>query len=47
MEDPEMERREMWMPPIYSRGPLYTSELTSRLAEEVDEETWAPAIGGA
>lgn len=35
----------MWMPPIYSRGLVYTYELTSRAATEVDEETWAQLLG--
>lgn len=45
MEEPEMERKEMWMPPMYSRGPLYTYELTSRAAEEIDEELFAQLFG--
>lgn len=35
----------MWMPPMYSRGLLYTHELTSRAAEEIDEELFAQLFG--
>ncbi len=40
-----MIKRDMWMPPMYSRGPVYTYELTSRAAEGVDEELFAQLFG--
>lgn len=38
MEEYEMERKEMWMPPMYSKGLVYTCELTPEADAKVPDE---------
>ncbi len=46
MEEPGIEAREMWMPPMYSKGLVYTRELTPDALAEIDEETWQMLVEG-
>lgn len=46
MEEPGMKAREMWMPPMYSKGLVYTRELTPEALAEIDEETWQMLVEG-
>jgi len=39
MEEPAMRETEQWMPPLYSKGPLYTRGLTDKGIEEVSDES--------
>lgn len=44
MDELEMKEREHWMPPMYSKALIYTSELTPEAIQEVSDEDYTQLI---